>query len=461
MKRPVLVLLLVGLATGGAMAWTTLQRDREYQRLLAAGESALAADQTLGAIEAFSGAIALKRDSMAGWLRRGETYHRHGDLTAAVRDLRVATSLDPGATRPLEELGDVNYAQRHFARAAERYEAYLRLDDQSPRLLYKLGLARYREGRAATAVAALRRAIQLNDRFAEAHHLLGLALRDQGQTRDAVASLQRAVRFDPALTPAREALADIFASTGRHVARLEQLEALAALDTDRPDRFVALGLAQAEAGRVDLAILSIGRAAERQPDTPLVYSALSAVWLRLAERGDGVAAGKALEASRRAVAMREHGSHDLALYGRALLLAGRPDAALRVLRDATTRLPVDEEAYVRLADAAQRVGRPAEARRALLSHLALTDDEARLASDSARIAELSLRLREPTEAIRWLAKAVRLRPEDPMLLARLAEAHLAAGDRGAARHALDRAISRGADVTTPLLRRLTSQLPKT
>ena len=35
MKRALLILLLVALAVGGAVAWATLQRDREYHRLLA------------------------------------------------------------------------------------------------------------------------------------------------------------------------------------------------------------------------------------------------------------------------------------------------------------------------------------------------------------------------------------------------------------------------------------------
>lgn len=460
MKRPLLVLLMVALAVGGAMAWTTLQRDREYQRLLAAGEAALAADQTLGAIEAFSGAIALKNDSMAGWLKRGETYHIHGDLTAAVRDLQTAATLDPSATRPLELLGDVNYSQERYRRAAERYEAYLRLDDQSPRLLYKLALAHYRDGRVAGAIVPLRRAVQLSDRFAEAYHLLGLALQKQRQTREAAAAYRQAVTVNPALVPAREALADLYASTGRHAARLEQLEALAALDTERPERLIALGLAQADAGRVDLAVASLGRAAERRPGTPLIYSALAGVWLRLAERGDEAALGKALEASRLGLASGTRDSHDLLLHGRALLLAGRTDAALRILRDATRQLPVDENAYLHLADAAQQLGRAAEARRALLSYLTLTDDDRRIAASASRIAELSLRLRDAPAAVRWLSRAIRLLPDDAMLHARLAEAHLAAGDPDAARQALDRALAHGAGETTPLLRRLASQLEK-
>ena len=130
------VVLVAGAAA--AVAYTDAVRDREYRRLVAAGETALAGGQTSVAIEAFSGAIALKPDSMLAHLKRGETYRRHGDLKAAFRDLRDASELDPSATRPLEQLGDVSLALNRPDRAAERYAAHVALDDRSPRVFYKL-----------------------------------------------------------------------------------------------------------------------------------------------------------------------------------------------------------------------------------------------------------------------------------------------------------------------------------
>ena len=54
---------------------------------------------------------------MLAFLRRGEAYRRRGDLTSALRDLRNASRLDPAATHPLEQLGDVNDALRRYKRA--------------------------------------------------------------------------------------------------------------------------------------------------------------------------------------------------------------------------------------------------------------------------------------------------------------------------------------------------------
>ncbi|HEX7940505.1 MAG TPA: tetratricopeptide repeat protein, partial [Gemmatimonadaceae bacterium] len=108
MKRAlVLTALLAVAAVGGALAYRSAARERSYRVLIAAGDAALAADETLAAVEDFSGAIAVRPDAMLARLRRGETYRRRGDLDVAARDFRAAAALDPTATRPLDALADV------------------------------------------------------------------------------------------------------------------------------------------------------------------------------------------------------------------------------------------------------------------------------------------------------------------------------------------------------------------
>ena len=177
MKRTAVIALLVAAGLLGVLAWQAIARQREYSRLIAEGDRALARDETFRAVEAYSGAIALRRDSMLAYLKRGETYRRRGETGEALRDLRRAAELDPTATRPLELLGDLNASLERYARAQESYEAYLRLDDRSPRVLYKLALARYRLGSAQKALPPLRQALAVDDRFAPAHYLLGLCLK--------------------------------------------------------------------------------------------------------------------------------------------------------------------------------------------------------------------------------------------------------------------------------------------
>ena len=64
------------LLAGAVFAWNAVRQEREFRRLVATGDAALTRDQTYEAIEAFSGALALKRDSMLAHLKRGDSYRR-------------------------------------------------------------------------------------------------------------------------------------------------------------------------------------------------------------------------------------------------------------------------------------------------------------------------------------------------------------------------------------------------
>ena len=444
MKRILFAALVLGLvAAVGGVAYQAAALEREYRSLIARGDAAQRVDQTFVAIEAFSGAIALKPDSMLAHLRRGEIYQRRGDLDAAARDLRTASRLDPTATRPLEQLGDVFYARQRYDRAAQSYEAYLRLDDRRARVHYKLALTRYREGNAAGAIGPLTQAVRLDNQLADAHYLLGVCLRERKRLGEAVTALEYGVTVAPGLVAAREELADLYTLLGRKADAIEQLQLLAGLDRGQPERQVALGLAHARAGHTDLAILTLGSAAERFPQQPAIYAALGRVWLDTAEtRNDKVALGKALEAFQGVATRPSASSETLTLYGRALMLAGDFDAAERTLRQASERYPIDPAALLHFATAAQRLGDLAGARTALIRYGELAPDDADLAGRATRIAGLSMRLSDPATAVLWLQRAIERGPSDVRLLGQLAEAQLKAGDAAGARVTLARALER-------------------
>ena len=435
--------VLAALGVAGALAYQAVARDHNYRRLIIQGDQALRQGQTFTAIEAFSGAIALKADSMLAFLRRGEAYRRRGDFASALRDLRTASRLDPAATQPLEQLGDVSYALRRYERAAESYEAYLRLDDRSPSVLYKLALASRTDGNLPRAIAALGQAVTLNERFAEAYYLLGVCLRDGHRVDEAVTALDHAVSLSPALIPAREELADLHALRGRRREEIDQLEALAALDPQRSERLIAVGLAYSRANSPDQAIMTLGRAAERFPEQPAVYAAIGRVWLRAAEeRGDRAALRKALEALGPIATQPGATSDVLTLYGRALSLTGTLEKAELVLQQAADKLPAEPSAFLALSNVAQRMGRFAEARDALIRYSALSDDERDLAGRAAQIGDLSMRLNDPVTATHWFLRAADVADGDPALLGRLADAQFRAGQPDAARATLNRAIEK-------------------
>ncbi len=436
-----LLLALVGLAA--VYGYGATSRERRYREYIASGEAAMAADDTGAAISAFNAALAIKPDSMLGYLKRGEAYRRQNDFESALRDLRQATELDQTSPRAFELAGDVNYALARYERAAERYEISARLDDRSARVLYKLALSRYRTGLLAGAVEALESAIALDDKFAEAHYLLGLCYRDQQKDQESLAALKRAVELSPALTHAREELADLLGRLGRSDERIGQLEALLYLDP-APSREVALGLAYARSGRPDSAVVTLRRAVERHPQHPQTYVALGRVWLETAQqRGDRVDLSKALEALGGA-AGSDQSSEALTLFARALLAAGDDEAALRTLQQAVDKLPVDPMAFFYLAEVAERRGSPEVARRALLDYQALEGeglDTRRRTTLALRIGDLSLRVGDVPTAVAFYQRAADASPDAPVLV-RLAEAQMRARDTAAARATLLRVLEK-------------------
>jgi tetratricopeptide (TPR) repeat protein len=440
-------LALAAVVVAAVLANQAVERDLEYRRLIAHGDEALSRGQTFVAIEAFSGAIALRRGSMLAYLKRGEAHQRRGDtpdkLSAALRDLRTATELEPSATRAIEELGDVNFKLRRYANAADNYESYLRLDDRSAAVYYKLALASRAGGRLARAVSALHESIKLNPFFAEAHYVLGLCLKESEQPKDARAEFEQAVRLSPAMIPAREELADLYHLQGQTREEIDQLEALAALDPRKAERSIAVGLAYLEAGKRERAVTTLGSAAERFQEHPGVYAALGQVWLRAAEdRGDPTDAKKALEALEPVASQSSASSEILGLYGRALTLAGEPERAEEAFRQAAQRFPIDPDVLLLFADLAERLGHFEDARQALIRYSALIDDDRDQSAHAAQIADLSIDLNDAAAAIWWYEKSEALAPADASQLARLAEAQMKAHRTHDAEATLARALAK-------------------
>ena len=444
MRRTILAVVFVAIAgVAGALAVGALANEREFDRLVAEGDAALASERLFQANEAYSGAIALKPDSMVAHYKRGAVYQAQNELENALRDFRSAVDLDPSSLRSLEALGDVNVALGRHERAIERYEAFNALDDRNPRILYKLGLARYRGGRAREAVPVLQQALTIDPAMGEAHYVLGLVQRDLDQLPAARKSLEEATRRSPASqTGAREALADLYLQDGDYARAINQLEALAALEPTRADRVVAVGLAQARAGREDSAVITLSRAVERFADAPQVYAALGHVWLNEArQRGDRVALNKAIEALQHAANRSDAISEPYAELGRAWMLAGDRPAAERALRQAVAKLPVPPDAYLQLADVTARGGRIQDARDALLKYATLVGDEKPLAAVATQIADYSVRLGDPALAVRWFDRAIDEGGPNAALQVRLAEAAFRAGDVARAHQVVDEGLA--------------------
>ena len=431
----------------GAAAVQRLYADRQYRRLLAAGDQALASGNTYAAVEAFSGALAFRPDSMVAYLRRGEAYRDQRRFDEATRDWRQATRLAPDAPQPLIALGDHFDAQGRPAEAAQWYgKAAERLKAEDPVLLYRLALARFKAGDSRAAVEPLKALAARSDTTAERRYLLGLVQRDIGDLPGAIASLEGAVALAPDLVAVREELADAYHAAGRAVDEMAQLQALAARDP-QVTRRLAIGEAEARRGQFDAALGTLSAALQSTPNDSRVLLAIARVYLMRAERNQDShddAVDRAVEIIGRALGGTAPRSEGLALYGRALFLSGDYVDAERILRDAVATSPVDPEAFLFLADAAEVLSHDLVARDALRNFDVLQGDNATSeirARRAARIGDLSLRAGDAGAAADHLSRAVSGGHSSPTTLGQLAHARWLTGDPVSARELIARALA--------------------
>lgn len=421
MRKTIAALVLLLGAVGAALAYHIAALQRDYRTAVIRGDAALRDDQSFAAIEAYSGAIYLRPDSMLGYLRRGETYRKRadrGDLEAAARDFNKAARLDASSTRPLEELGDVRYQLQQYDRAVDAYERAVRLDDRSARVTYKLALARFRNGDLDGALTALDQTIRIDDHMTDAHYMRGICLRDKHRNAEAVKALEQAVALSPALIPAREELADLYGEMDRRTDQLDQLQVLAGLDRTRIERHIAVALTHARGRKFDAAVLTLGSALERAQDDPALYRAIGQVWLESAlARDDRVDLSKAREALARVASSPTATSEALWLAGRAAIQDNDYDGAEQTLRQAAQRFPVAPPAVLLYATVAERQNHPDEARRALIQYEALVATDTDFVAHATRIATLSVRVNDLATAGDWIQRGLARDPQNVALAA--------------------------------------------
>jgi tetratricopeptide (TPR) repeat protein len=442
--RAALAAAVLAVAVGGTALYQRLNSERQYRRLMADGDQALAAGESYRAVEAFSGALAFRPGSMVAYLRRGEAYRGQHRDEEAIRDWRTATRLAPEAPQPLVALGDLFDARGDYARAAEWYgQAVERLKDEDPALLYKLALSRYRAGAPGAAIGPLERALGRQATSAEALYLVGLLYRDTNNPGRAIQSIEAALALQPDLTAAREELADLYRAEGRMVDEMTQLQILAR--DGHADRQVAIGLAEARRGQLDAALGTLSAALTTDSQDSQVLLAIGRVHLARAERNrDAESIQRAIAALERALGGTARRSEGLALYGRALYLQGNDAEAERMLTGAVATSPLDPEAFAYLADAAERLGHTAVAREALVNLDTFEGDTATAATrlDRARrIGELSMRLADFKAALSYLDRVVNGRPTDVAALTLLGEAKWRSGDAAGARTLLAKGMA--------------------
>ena len=438
-KLLVTLLALPLLASGAFAAYRVLERDYRYHELVRVGDELLAEDLPVEASRSYGNAIALKPNEPLAYVKRADAERRQGNLPRALEDVEKAGTLSDDVLLVSSRLADLLYESERFDEAAHHYEKVRAHIPDSPGVLYQLGLTHFRAGRAAEAIEALSGAVERKRDFWEAYYLRGAVFLSVGGASEAESDFGKALDLAPDAGLAREALIELYLDQGRPERALPLVEDEIAARPDDARSYLRLADVRRLSGRNAEAIEAVGQALDKDPNLPEAYLRLGELWLdEVGERGDAVAAEKALAALSNVVKMDPSSGAAALALGRAYLALGDEERGFAELQRASQATPVPADALQLLGDLYRARKNPAEAVTAYHVYLKLSGDspvvlerlgDAYVESGNAPMgAEVYLRL-------------AALEPRRVTPLVKAARAYLMVGDRESAAQTCRRGLA--------------------
>lgn len=361
---------------------------------------------------AFSNVMILKPEEPLARLHRAVAVQQLGDETGSREELAALVERHPDFVPGLSRFGDALLRAGRHGRAKALFERWIRIDPSEWRAYAGLAETELAERNHTRAAALLEQALGLNPRARIAHHLLGLAYRGLNRIEEA----ERELRLG--LNAVHTPLPDAWSETAhRHMKRLSDQFDIANqwIQSGQPDRAAALltealhwhpenletlenlAMARMAAGEFDKARALLDRVLKLRADHAPAHRLLADAHLGL---GNSAAA---LGAARRAIDLDpDHPRGHLALANVWLGL-NRTEEALEALGQAARRDPANPAIHLDMGDLCARF------------------------------------LQRPEEAVEHYRRAHALDPANGEIQVQLAATHLALGQTGLAREALNRA----------------------
>lgn len=232
--------------------------------------------------------------------------------------------------------------------------AALLLLAQSPEAVYREGVTALEAGRAADAVPLLEKAATAAHSNAQYWKALGVALASLGRYSDALEPFREACALAPDLVDACYYYGRSLYATDRYEAALVPLRTALKADADKARAETAIAQALEALGKGDeaerLFRSAIGRRSHFEPSARLAFGSFL---LRAGRLDEALAMLEAAQQPESAEASLE--------YARALMQAGKADAAALKLERLIQLTPKDAAAHFLLAKAYRRLGRNADA----------------------------------------------------------------------------------------------------
>ena len=422
-----------------------------------------------------------------------------GDSTAARAGFDKLKAVQPKNPETLLIEAQLAHVDRNFARTRELTDQLLQSYPDDIRLLQLAGVNELRLNRLSQAETHLGRVMKAQPAAPLPRHLLagiynrtgqpgkamevlkplvegptvdsvgltlaGTALLQLGEPARAEAAFARAAKGNPQATTARTALALGQVARGNAGAGFAELEAVAVVDKGVRSN-LALVAARMRVNDLSGALKAIDDLEKKQPDSPIAHSLRGSVLLL---KGDTSAATAAFERALKLDPLFYAATAGLAGIE---LGAGKPEAAQKRFEALLQLDPRNTRALLGLAELKARTGgskdevtaaltaaakaNPSEVGphvvlvKHLLSHrdtvaaLAAAQNGTALLPESVEMMDAlgtaQLAAGQGKQAITTFAKMATLRPDNPEPQLRLADAHAANKDLGAARDSLKKAL---------------------
>ena len=251
----------------GAVVDPLVERTRQWQMQVEAGNSELQRGDLRAALAAYQVALAIRPDASEVQQKIAEIYFQLEEYENARNAFVAFLALRPNNIPALNYVGYISEKIRDYAAAAEYYERVLAISGDNLYALNHLGLAYRQLQRFDEAAEVLHKARSLDPKCERPesenlHNYLGLIYLEQGKLGEAIAELRESIRLFPNDTWAREQLVTLYEDQGRYFEAQLQCQRILAID---PDNLFALDRLQA------LAQLNLGpKQITEVPPVPLL-----------------------------------------------------------------------------------------------------------------------------------------------------------------------------------------------
>jgi tetratricopeptide (TPR) repeat protein len=162
----------------------------------------------------------------------GEAYKSRGELEKAAEQYQAALRLDPDLPEARNNLANILAAKGQSDKAISEYQRALAVKPESADGHYNLGLAYDAKGQFDKAIAEYQAALKLKPDYPEAHNNLGTTYGSQGLFDKAIAEFRAAVQQRPGFLEARYNLAFTYLKANKPEMARKELEEILRI---RPD----------------------------------------------------------------------------------------------------------------------------------------------------------------------------------------------------------------------------------